>query len=123
MRFAKHLKHVAVVVLHIGQSNDWHKLKRHETELQSAFDFRDQKKNTIGRATALPITKTKITDHDRRILSLREKGLWASEIAAVLGITLVLFMTVLTACEKLDYPSHRRADFAQTQTVKFQMKK
>ena len=39
MRFAKHLKPVAVVVLHIGQNSDWHKLTRRETELQSAFAF------------------------------------------------------------------------------------
>jgi len=46
MRFAKHLKHVAVVVHHIGQNNDWQKLTRRETELQSAYDFANQKRKT-----------------------------------------------------------------------------
>ena len=87
MRFAKHLKHVAVVVLHIGQNSDWHKLTRHETELQSASDFADQKRKTLpGVLRAVLITKSKITDRDRHILLLREKGLWASEIAAVLDM-------------------------------------
>ena len=47
---------------------------------------RPKKKNIVRRATAVLITKTKITDRDRRILLLGEKGLWASEIAAVLGM-------------------------------------
>jgi transposase len=55
--------------------------------LQSAFDFADQKKKSIiRRATAALIANIKITGRDRRILLLREKGLWASEIAAVLGM-------------------------------------
>jgi predicted transcriptional regulator/DNA-directed RNA polymerase specialized sigma24 family protein len=47
---------------------------------------RPKKKNIIRRARAVLITKSKITDDDRRILLLREKGLWASEIAAVLDL-------------------------------------
>jgi Winged helix-turn-helix DNA-binding len=47
---------------------------------------RPKKKDIIQRATAVPIAKTKITDRDRRILLLREKGLWADEIAAVLDV-------------------------------------
>jgi DNA-directed RNA polymerase specialized sigma24 family protein len=47
---------------------------------------RPKKKNIIRRATAVLIPKTKITARDRRILLLREKGLWAGEIAAVLDM-------------------------------------
>jgi DNA-binding NarL/FixJ family response regulator len=47
---------------------------------------RPKKKNIIRRSTAVLIAKSKITERDRRILLLREKGLWASEIAAVLGM-------------------------------------
>jgi hypothetical protein len=47
---------------------------------------RPKKKPIIRGATAVRIAKSKITDADRRILKLREKGLWASEIAAVLGM-------------------------------------
>ena len=34
----------------------------------------------------MPKAKNKIPNRDRRILLLRKKGLWASEIAAVLGM-------------------------------------
>src|SRR5215469_8838089 len=47
---------------------------------------RPKKKNIIRRSTAVLIAKSKITERDRRILLLREKGLWASEIAAILGM-------------------------------------
>src|SRR5689334_8050299 len=47
---------------------------------------RPKQKTITRRATAVLITKSKITDRDRRILLLREKGLWASEIAAILGM-------------------------------------
>ena len=30
----------------IGQNNDWQKLTRRETELQSAYDFANQKRKT-----------------------------------------------------------------------------
>ena len=46
---------------------------------------RRKKKNTLQHAT-LRIAKIKINDRDRRILSLRQKALWAGEIAAVLGM-------------------------------------
>ncbi|HLN99949.1 MAG TPA: hypothetical protein VK208_15930 [Pyrinomonadaceae bacterium] len=72
----KALKARRGVVRHIGQNNDWHKLTRRETELQSAFDFADQKRKTLSDVRpAVLITKIKITDRDRRILLLREKGL------------------------------------------------
>ena len=86
MRFAKHLKHVVVVVLRMGQNNDWHKLMRRETNCRRPSTSETKKKNIIRRATAVLIAQIKITDRDRRILSLREKGLWASEIAAVLDM-------------------------------------
>ena len=38
---------------------------------------RPKKKPIIRRATAVLIANSKITDRDRRILLLREKGLWA----------------------------------------------
>ena len=41
---------------------------------------RPKKKNIIRPTTAVLIAKIKITDCDRRILLLREKGLWASEM-------------------------------------------
>lgn len=47
---------------------------------------RPKKKNITRRATAVLMTTSKITARDRRILLLREKGLWAGEIAAVLGM-------------------------------------
>ena len=47
---------------------------------------RPKKKHIIPSATAALIANSKITDVERRILSLREKGLWASEIAAILGM-------------------------------------
>jgi DNA-directed RNA polymerase specialized sigma24 family protein len=45
---------------------------------------RPKKKNIIRRA--VPMAKIKISANDRRILLLRDKGLWAGEIAAVLDI-------------------------------------
>jgi biotin operon repressor len=47
---------------------------------------RPKKKNISQRATAVLTAKIKITEADRRILLLRKKGLWASEIAAVLDL-------------------------------------
>ena len=87
MRFAKHLKHVAVVVLRIGQNNDWHKIDAARNRIAVSLRLRrPKKKKTIRRATAVLITNSKITDVDRRILLLRKKGLWAGEIAAVLSM-------------------------------------
>jgi transposase len=51
-----------------------------------AVGLRSKKKNIIRRATVVLIAKSEITERDRRILLLREKGLWASEIAAILGM-------------------------------------
>ena len=104
----KHLKHVAVVVLRIGQNNDWHKIDAARNRIAVSLRLRrPKKKKTIRRATAVLITNSKITDVDRRILLLRKKGLWAGEIAAVLSMQVGSIHAVLTACETLDYPSHR----------------
>ena len=49
--------------------------------------LRRPKKKTISRrATTVAMAKIKINDRDRRILMLREKGLWAGEIPAVLDM-------------------------------------
>src|SRR6476620_6532069 len=87
MRFAKHLKHVAVVVHHNRPEQRLAKIDAARNRIAVGLRLRKpKKKNITRRATAVLITKTKITDRDRRILLLREKGLWASEIAAVLDM-------------------------------------
>src|SRR6476661_5569350 len=87
MRFAKHLKHVAVVVHHNRPEQRLAQIDAARNRIAVGLRLhRPKKKNIVRRAIGVLIAKSKITEHDRRILTLREKGLWASEIAAVFGM-------------------------------------
>ena len=85
MRFAKHLEHGAAVVLHNRPEQRLAQIDAARNRIAVGLRLRRPKRKNISRrATAMLIAISKITDCDRRILSLRKKGLWASEIGAVL---------------------------------------
>jgi hypothetical protein len=84
---------------------------------------RPKKKQINRRATAMPMAKVKITDSDRRILLLRKKGLWASEIAAVLGIKVSSIHDGFDRLRKIGLSIPPASGLRPNATLKFQMRK